>query len=453
LSALKIVLIGGGSVNWTPNLATDFFLNDALRGSRLALVDIDLDAANLMQTYCAKLAERIGGGWSVEVSDLDAALDDADGVCISISTGGIDAMENDILVPEQFGIYHTVGDTVGPGGISRTLRNVPVMVDIARKMEKLCPDTWMVHVTNPLAQLTRSVWRASDIRCLGLCHNFIGTRHLFAAYLGVKPSDIDGISVGVNHCTWVKDLTSKGVPVVDQLSLKGYHEYEERKKNKPLKTGTTDDEIAKATGENLVPRYLLNFILFEKLGVFPAGAAAHVAENFPVYLKSLKTIEQNQIHRKRSQARRDQMEIKRRKVIDILEDRASWPEPEESADMVGLALAALCTGKQAKIVVNVPNKGQISNLPLGPVVETWGELSSNSVTPVQSGDVPESVKDVVQGIVAEEELAVEAGLTGDRDKVVQAMQASSFLVDKGRAGELTDALIKANLKWLPQFAK
>jgi len=110
-----------------PHLATDLFLNEALRGSRLVLVDINPDAADLMLTYCTKLSERIGGGWSVEVSDLDTALDGADGVCVSISTGGYDAMENDIVIPEKFGVYHSVGDTVGPGGISRTLWNVPIL--------------------------------------------------------------------------------------------------------------------------------------------------------------------------------------------------------------------------------------------------------------------------------------------------------------------------------------
>jgi alpha-galactosidase/6-phospho-beta-glucosidase family protein len=453
LSALKIVIIGGGSVNWMPRLAADLFLNEALRGGRLVLVDINRESAELLLSYCRTLNERIGTGWSVEIADLETALDGADGVCASISTGWLDAMENDISIPEKFGIYHSVGDTVGPGGISRTLRNVPVFVDIARKMEKLCPDTWLVHVTNPLAQITRAVWRASEIRSLGLCHNFTGTRHLMAKYLGGEPSDVFATSVGVNHCSWLKDLTFRGKPAEDRLSLQEYHAYEARKHAQPLKTGTGDDEIAQETGENTVPRYLLNFVLYDRLGVFPAGAAAHVAENFPYFMNTPEAIERHQIHRKQLHTRRSMYAKKRQKLVDIIEGRSPWPEPEESADMVAAAMAALITGKETPIVVNVPNEGQVSNLPRDAVVETWALLSWNTVRPVHAGPVPLPVSGVVENIVVEEELAVEAALTGDRKKVLQAMHASAMVQDKDRAGELADALIKANLKWLPQFAE
>ncbi len=451
---LKIVLIGGGSVNWTPHLAGDLFLAEELRGSRLVLVDINPSAAELMQRYCRRLAERIGTGWTVDVSGLDAALDGADGVCVSISTGGYDAMHNDVTIPERFGIYHSVGDTVGPGGISRTLRNVPVFVDIARRMEKRCPNAWLVHVTNPLAQLTRCVWRASSIRCLGLCHNFIGTQHLLAKYLGAEPSDIFATSVGVNHFTWLKDITCRGRPVADRLTLRGYLEYEARKRGQPLRTGTTDDAVAQATGEDQVPRYLLNFVLYERFGAFPAGAASHVAEGLPFFLNSLEAIRRHRIHRKGVlPSRPDAAERARREIVEVIEGRKPLPEPERSADQVATVMAALCAGRTSQIVVNLPNEGQTPNLPRDAIVETWGVMSWNGAAPVQSGPVPSPLVGMLQAIVAEEELAVEAALTGDRSKVIQAMLVSPLVVDKDRAAELADALIAANLKWLPQFAK
>lgn len=452
MSALKIVIIGGGSVNWTPHLATDLFLSESLRGNRLVLVDINPAAAELMQQYCRQLAERIGTGWTVEVAGMEPALDKADGVCVSISTGGYEAMHNDVTIPEQFGIYHSVGDTVGPGGISRTLRNVPVFVDIARKMEQRCPDTWLVHVTNPLAQLTRAVWRASGIRCLGLCHNFTGTRHLLAKYLGADPSDVFATSVGVNHFTWLKDITCRGKPVGDRLTVRGYQEYEARKHGRPLHTGTTDDAIAAATGEDQTPRYLLNFVLYERLGVFPVGASSHVAESLPFFLNSPEAFRRHRIHRKPVlPARREAAEAARRHIVDVVEGREPFPEPERSADQVATVMAALCAGQPDEIMVNLPNEGQIPNLPRDAVVETWGMVSWNGAMPVQSGPVPLPLTGMLQEIVAEEELAVEAALTGDRRKVVQAMHTSPLVSDKDRAPELADLLLNANRKWLPQF--
>ncbi|MDD2442845.1 MAG: alpha-glucosidase/alpha-galactosidase, partial [Eubacteriales bacterium] len=145
----KIVFIGGGSVIWTPTFANDLFQQSSLAGSQLVLVDIDQDALRVLTAYCTRLSHQYQTGWSVASADLDAALEGADFVCLSISTGGFEAMHHDYTIPERYGVFHTVGDMAGPGGISRTLRNVPVFVQVARKMEQLCPDAWLIHVTNP----------------------------------------------------------------------------------------------------------------------------------------------------------------------------------------------------------------------------------------------------------------------------------------------------------------
>jgi len=452
VSKLKFVIVGGGSVNWMPHLAMDLFMTEELRGSRLVLVDINEDAARLMEAYCKKLAEHVGGGWTVEVADLETALDGADGVCVSISTGGYDAMHNDYTIPGRFGIYHSVGDTIGPGGISRTLRNVPVFVGIARKMEKRCPGVWMVHVTNPLAQLTRSVWRASGVRCLGLCHNYTGTRALLAKYFGGEMADVTATSVGVNHFTWLKDITFKGKDVSDQLTLDGYWAYEEKKRGRPLRTRTLDDEIAAATGEDKVPQFVLNFTLHERFGFFPVGAASHVAENLPYYMNSPEAIKRYAIYRKGVlPGRREAVERKRRKIADRVEGREPMPDPEESADQVAPVMKSLCTGETNNIVANLPNEGQISNLPRDVVVETFAMTTWNRAMPVQSGAVPHPIAAMVQSIVEEEELAIEAALTGDRKIVEKALYCSPLVANKDCVSELAEALIQANLKWLPQF--
>ena len=140
---MKIVMIGGGSVLWTPRLGCDLLLEGALDGSELVLVDIDRTAAERTAAYLETAVKQHALHWKIRVSGLAAALKNADLVLVSISTGGFEAMMHDYSIPEKYGIFHTVGDTVGPGGISRALRNIPVFLELAAEMNRLCPDAWM----------------------------------------------------------------------------------------------------------------------------------------------------------------------------------------------------------------------------------------------------------------------------------------------------------------------
>jgi alpha-galactosidase len=446
----RIVLIGGGSCLWTPTLAKDLFLRPGLAGSELVLVDIDPDAARLMQAYCRLAAERIGTRWKVRVAGHRTAMRGADLVCASISTGAFQAMHRDYTIPEQFGVYHTVGDTVGPGGISRTLRNVPVFAGFARMMEKLCPKAWMVHVTNPLSQLTRTVAKVSSIRCVGLCHNYAGTIGFLAKYLAVSPRDIDAVSVGVNHGSWMKDLTVKGRPAERGLSLKKYLAYEAARRG-PMATGTTDDEIEAITAGRGM-EYYLNFELFERFGYFPVGAAPHVAENFPFYCNDPATLRRHRVRRKGVLPMRAEGKAKRRRQIaDIVAGRQPMGELPPSREGLAAITEALLAGGRTRQIVAMPNSGQVSNLPRDVVVETHARVDGRGVHPEPSGPVPQPLGGWMQTIVDEQELAVEAALRGDRDKVVQAMIVSPMLADKDAAGELTDKLLAANRQYLPQF--
>ncbi len=448
----RIVMIGGGSYNWTAGLAKDLFLREGLAGSELVLVDIKPEAARLLEAYCTKLAERIGTGWRVRVADLEAALDGADYVCASISTGDLAAMGLDYHIPEEYGVFHTVGDTVGPGGISRTLRNVPVFVDFAAKMERICPQAWMIHVTNPLSQLTRAMDRTSSIRSVGLCHNYAGTISFLADYLGASEEDIDAISVGVNHYTWLKEITCRGERVEGQLSLRRYLEHEAGREGE-LKTNTLDDQINATTAGDKTLEYYINFELLERFGHFPVGASPHVAENFPYYCNSLETLGRHHIRRKGVLPGREKgREGNRRKIQDIVEGRAELPEEfHPSREGLSVVVQALHTGRSARVIVAMGNRGQVSNLPEGAIVETWAEISGSGVFPIASGPIPDPLLGMMQMIIDEQELAVEAALTGDRKKAVAAMVVSPMVANKDCAEELTDKLLAAHKQWLPQF--
>jgi alpha-galactosidase/6-phospho-beta-glucosidase family protein len=448
---LKVVLIGGGSFSWTPTLAGDLFLRGSLRGSHLSLVDINQESAEKMKKYCHLMMDHLDAGWTVTTDRLEEALKGADVVCASISTGGLDAMHKDYTIPEKYRTYHTVGDTVGPGGISRTLRNVPVFLSIAKKMEEFCPNAWFIHVTNPLSQLTRAVAKETSIKVIGLCHNFSGTVSMLADYFGVDHSDIDAVSVGVNHYTYMKNITCKGNPVDGQLSLDNYIKYHQNKTGE-LVTNTTDDLINKHLGLQNNMEYYLNFFLFEKLGVFPVGSSNHVAENLPFYCNNLETLKKYHIRRKGVLPRRQNLlNQSKEKIERMLNGELPLPKIQLSNEGLSLICETLLTGKPSRTIVTMPNKGQISNLPLDAAVETWAMISGNGIHPILSGEVPGNVSGSMLTIVNEQELTVEAAITGDRKLLYQALHVSPQVQNKDIVEELGNELLEANKEYLPQF--
>lgn len=450
--ACKIAFIGAGSFIWTERLVVDLFAKKSLRGSSLVMVDINLSALKTMHSYCTQLNERMDAGWQIQTADMAYAMDGADYVVVSISTGGLDAFNLDYHIPEKYGVYHSVGDTVGPGGISRTLRNIPVFVDFAREIKKRCPDAWMVHVTNPLAQITRGMYKAvPSIKAVGLCHNYEGTMVLLSKMLGVKREDMQADTFGVNHFTFLDNITCCGNTVNSGIRLADYLCYEE-KRIEELRTQTTDDEINAMTGSNTPSDERLSFELYEMLGYMPVGGPPHVAENFPYYMNNPDVIKKHHIRRKGVLPnRREGYERKKREAEDIVAGRKPFPDKGVSHEAMSDVIESLHTGIPCRAVVNLPNKGQIENLPRDIVVETWAKIEKDTITPEAAGPVPQVLKGFLESIIAEEELAVEAALTGDRQKVIQAMLVSPLLQNKDAAETLTDELLEAHRAYLPQF--
>ena len=196
----QVTIIGGGSYQWAPELMADLFGTPALAGMHLVLEDVDPAPLPKMEALAHKVNEALGAKATIaSTTDQKAALEGADFVIVCISTGGFRSMAVDLDVPAAHGITQTVGDSVGPGGINRALRNIPVLVGIAKDMEEMCPDAWLFNITNPMTTLTRSVCRETGIKAVGLCHEVGNFTMDLAIALG-KPWDAITPSVtGVNH--------------------------------------------------------------------------------------------------------------------------------------------------------------------------------------------------------------------------------------------------------------
>src|SRR6266446_7780895 len=170
----RIVLVGAGSVEFTRNLLGDVLSSPALRDSSIALHDIDPERLATAERMARWTASALGAEPTISAHlDRRAALQGADFVVDTIQVGGARATQLDFDVPARFGLRYTIADTIGVGGVFRALRTIPVVLDIARDMEEVCPDAWFLNYTNPLAVLVRAVSEATAIRVVGLCHSVL----------------------------------------------------------------------------------------------------------------------------------------------------------------------------------------------------------------------------------------------------------------------------------------
>src|SRR3954451_3927136 len=188
---IKVVISGAGSTVFTPGLIADMVNSEHLHDASVALVDIDPLAVDVMTRLAQRMGRERGVALKIEgTTDRRKVLAGADFVTTTIAVGGVRGWEHDVRIPERYGIYQTVGDSVGPGGVFRALRHVPELVAIARDMEELCPDAWLFNYTNPLTALVRAVQKTTRVKCVGLCHGILTTRELIARDLGVPHQEL-----------------------------------------------------------------------------------------------------------------------------------------------------------------------------------------------------------------------------------------------------------------------
>jgi alpha-galactosidase len=207
----RLAFVGGGSYQWGPKIIQDIALNEELRGGTLVLHDINGEALRDMYQWGTRALDETKADLKLEKTRrLEEALRRADFVILSISTGGLDATALDLEIPARYGVVQTVGDTVGPGGLFRGLRNIPVIVEIARSMEQDCPDAVLLNLTNPLTVLTRAVTKATPIKAIGLCHVLFSTLGMLSKMFEVPEGAINVKVAGVNHFIWVTDVSVDG---------------------------------------------------------------------------------------------------------------------------------------------------------------------------------------------------------------------------------------------------
>ncbi len=440
---MKITFVGGGSLVWGTMLLTDLALNPTLRGSTIMLQDVDRSALDLMLEMGRLISQRAGASFRMEAAlDLAEAARGADVVVDCVGIGGLEAMRVDLEVPARYGIVQPVGANVGPGGINRALRHIPHILGVCRTMEQACPEAWLLILSNPVTQLTRAATRETPIKAIGLCHEILHSRHRIGQGLGVAPESLWFQVAGINHLPWITEMRIDGRDgfafLRDWLSTHGALRY--------AKEGllNTCDSVFE-------DRHAVKFSLFQVYGLLAGAGDRHVAEFFPHFVRRETNwgldygVETTTIaHRRERHAR------ERGRLLRCL--RGEEPLPlEHSVEEMAELIAALRGGPPGRFIVNIPNQGQIPNLPVGAVVECYATIDRWGVHPEFPGPLPHGPAEVCLAHLAEQELTVDAAIRGDRRAALQALLMDPALQSWETAVPMLDELLKGTAVYLPQL--
>jgi len=433
---IKIAYIGGGSRGWAWTFMTDLALEKEMSGT-IRLYDTDTNAAKNNEVIGNHLSERpeAVGKWKYEtVTSLKEALTDIDFVVISVLPGSFDEMQSDVHLPERHGIYQSVGDTSGPGGMIRALRTIPIFVEIAEAVKAFAPEAWVINYTNPMSLCVKTLYEVfPEIKAFGCCHEVFGTQSVLKGILEqeygydkIDRHDIRINVIGINHFTWLDYASYKGIDLfpiykayVDKNFEKGYTASEEHWVNKCFAC-----------------LQRVKFDLFNRYGYIAAAGDRHLAEfvDGAMYLKDPQTVEDWDFGLTTVVWRKEDL-IERRKKSERLAKFEEEVKLEATGEEGILLIKALCGLDSIVSNVNIPNYGhQIKNLPEDAIVETNALFERDSIRPVYAGEMAPELVDLMMPHIENHERIYQAAITGNTELVIEA-----FANDPLIHGRLTEA--------------
>ena len=446
--AKKIVIIGGGSKGWTPKLVKDMLLTTSLSDSTFVLYDIKKTESDLVERFLTKLNdEHLKTGATIESTDEKAkAFDGADYFIITISTGGLEATRSDIEIPEQYGIFHTVGDTSGPGGWARTIRNFGPIFSLASDINTYAPGAVVLNYSNPMTTLTSILSKTCTGPVVGLCHGlFQNLGFLKALYRLENESDISVSYAGLNHFYWITELKAKGKNLFTDI------------KQRVLDSGFTKllaevQDIYKDPMGHMPVRELAT-ALFRETGFMPYMGDRHTCEFFPCYITSEANMETYRLVRTSMDDRAKKLRARDEELRKMIDGNIPSEYCRQSRETASDIIAAHSEGTPFIDVGNVPNKGQIANLPLGTVVETAVLVDRNGFSPITFGPLPDPLLQMVLPYAHVFNLTVQACFDGNRELALQALQMDPVCshLTGGEVRELGERLIQPHKPFITCF--
>ncbi|HEY0828797.1 MAG TPA: alpha-galactosidase [Bacilli bacterium] len=430
----KVAIIGAGSVVFCKTLMLDIMATPALEETEFVLMAPSTTKTSQVKSYADKVIKDNGLKSKVVITtDRREALKGADYVISAFQVGGVSAFELDYKIPLKYGVDQYIGDTFGPGGIFRALRSIPVILDVAKDMEELCPQATLLNYVNPMAMICWALGE-TKVKFVGLCHGVQTTLDLVSGYLGIPKTEIDYISAGINHMGWFTKIEHKGKDMYPALREK--FEQPEFYVNE------------KVRGE-----------VFRHFGYFMTESTGHLSEYVPWFRSSSKALElycDEPSFGGETGAYYNWCTYvaNKYKEQDVL---AGEPTslPPRSVEYCAYIIEALETGKTFKFNGNVRNSGMISNLPTeccaeGPIFADRTGLNRTLV-----GDLPPQCMSLNLTNINVQRLAVLAAKSGDPEMVVHAVAMdplTSAVLSLKEIREMVTEMLETQREWLPQFA-
>jgi alpha-galactosidase len=468
----KITFVGAGSTVFARNLLGDIFSFPELAESTISLFDIDPARLKTSEIVAHNVAKAAEARPQIEATtDRRRALDGADYAICMIQVGGYKpSTVVDFEIPKKYGLRQTIADTLGIGGIFRGLRTIPVLLDICRDMEELCPDVTFLQYVNPMAMNCWAISRASSIKTVGLCHSVQGTAGELARDIGVPVDQINYLCAGINHMAFYLRFERDGVDLYPQ--------------------------IRRVAAEGRAPDWnLVRYEMLKRLGYFVTESSEHFSEYTPWFIKrdrpdlieefnvpldeyirrceiqiadwenmrsALENPDPQAIARYEQAQREGRLQRVAEKDPHRAEElRREWEEAarnkrlRHSGEYGSLIIHAMETGQPRVIYGNLPNHGLIENLPQGCCVEVPVLVDKNGLQPTKIGALPPQLAALMQTNVNVQSLTVEAALTGQREHIYHAAMLDPHTaaeLDLAQIWSLVDDLIAAHGDWLPTYA-
>lgn len=462
MSGKHIAVVGGGS-QFSVGLCESFidYARDTLAGATVTLLDVSETHLNIVHDYASRLAAAIGADIRFEKTlDRCRAFDGADYILTTFRPGSHQQQEQDERVPPKYDLQGN--ETVSIGGIFMACRVVPVLKGICADAEKMCPRAWMINYTNPTQFVADAVRRISNMQIISLCDGYIGVGRQLAILLGVDAGDITIYPGGTNHAMWVMRFTVKGedgYPILrKRLSRMTEAEidalYAPPQEFELLGTKVTFDQVYK----QFVPEYYFPFSLklYQIFGLLPAPRyywrylldqdaiiaaqrSGHYVTMAGYYMKHavphmFEGLEE------RLQKASGHLQTQRRKGGG------------GHGDLAVRVISSMVNNTGETFVVNVPNRGAITNLPQESIVEVAAAVDGLGPHPFAVGALPKPLLGMQYSLVLSQELAVDAALSGSRADLLQAILAHPVIHSVSAAEQAMDELLALQADWLPQFA-
>ena len=433
--APKIAMIGAGSVVFAKTLLSDMMATPALAGAEYALMSRTWPKLERMEAFANRMIEENGVDASVWATlDRQEAIKDADFVIVVIQVGGFEAFGIDYEVPLKYGVDQCIGDSLGPGGVFRGLRTIPVLVDIAQDMEELArPGAIMLQYANPMAGNCLALGMVTDLPIVGLCHGVQTTLDLIAGYCEVPKEEITFVCGGINHMDWFLTLEHNGRDLYPRL--REVFERPEYYKNE------------KVRGE-----------VFRHFGYFMTESTGHLSEYVPWFRKSKKALDlycdepsfggESGAYYKYGKAlaakyaEHDPLEFE----TAVIESR--------SVEYCSYILEAVLTGRPFRLMGNVRNEGYITNLPDGCCVEVPTFADDTGLHPTVIGELPPQCAAACLTNVNVQTLAALAALEAEPEHIVHALALdplTAAVCTLKEVREMCSEMLEAQREWLPQF--